>query len=83
MNLALNATRELQRTVAQSEQGVVLAAANVFTRMKVGATLTNDNITRLYLLTSEHLNAKSLCVRVAAVTSGAKTFLVCHGFPPY
>ena len=71
MNLALNATRELQRTVAQSEQGVVLAAANVFTRMKVGATLTNDNITRLYLLTSEHLNAKSLCVRVATVTAGA------------
>ena len=47
MNLALNATRELQRAVAQSEQGVVLAAANVFTRMKMGATLTNDNITRL------------------------------------
>ena len=82
MNLALHAVGELQRAVAQSEQGVVLAAANVFTCMDVGAMLTNDNITRLYSLTCEHLNAESLCVRVAAVTSRAKTFLMCHGIPP-
>ena len=44
MNLALHAVGELQSAVAQSEQGVVLTAANVFTCMNVGAMLTNDTI---------------------------------------
>lgn len=46
MNLTLLAARELQRAIAQGEQGVVLAAAHVLTGMEVGAALADDDVAR-------------------------------------
>ena len=43
MHATLHATRELQRAVAQSEQRVVLAAADVLAGMELGAALTDDD----------------------------------------
>ena len=71
MNLALHATREVDATVAQSEQRVVLAATDVLAGMELGAALTNDDVAGANMLTAEHLHAESLCVRVATVAAGA------------
>lgn len=81
MNLALHATREVDATVTQSEQRVVLATTDVFAGMELRAALTNDDLARLDLLTGEHLHAQSFCVGIAAVTGRTETFLMCHVIP--
>ena len=78
MNLTLLAARELQRAIAQREQGVVLAAADVLAGMEVGAALADDDVAGLHSLAGELLHAQSLRVRVATVTGRAQAFLVCH-----
>ena len=78
MNLALHATREVDATVAQSEQRVVLATTDVFAGMELRAALTNDDVAGDDVLATEALHAKSLGMRVAAVTGGAKTFFMSH-----
>lgn len=60
MYTALVAARVLDGAVAQSEEGVVLAAANIFTRMEMGAMLTHDDVARGYCFTSELLAAQAL-----------------------
>ena len=82
MNLALHAVGELQSAVAQSEQGVVLAAANVLTGVDVGATLANQDFARANDLAGKTLAAQTLGVGIAAVSGGAKTFFMCHLISP-
>jgi hypothetical protein len=62
----------------KSEQCVVLAFANVYTRVKVGTALTNDDFTGIYLLACVTLYAKTLRVGIAAVTGGTNTFFGSH-----
>lgn len=78
MDLTLDAFSEFEGAVAKCEKSVVFATSYILTRMKMGAPLTYDDIARLHRLATEHFDAKSLCVRVTAVTGRAKTFLMSH-----
>lgn len=69
---------ELNGTVDQREQRVVLATANVRTRMDVRAMLTDENRARGYRLAGEALRAKALTAGVTAITGGTESFFVCH-----
>ena len=83
VNLALHATREVDATVAQSEQRVVLATTDVFAGMELRAALTNDDLARLDLLTGEHLHAQSFCVESRPLRVEPRPFLCAMSFPPY
>ena len=78
VDAALDAVGELQRAVAQGEQRVVLAAADVLAGMELGAALSHDDVAGADLLTGEHLHAKALSAGIAAVTAGTETFLMSH-----
>jgi len=51
---------ELDRTWSQSEQRVVLAAADVVTWVEVCATLTNNDLAGVYQLSAEALHTEAL-----------------------
>src|SRR5437763_1781286 len=51
----------------QSEQGVVLAAADTGPRVEVGPALAHDDLAGVDLLAAEALDAEPLRVRIAAV----------------
>ena len=78
MDATLHALGEDQVTVALREQRVVLAATDVLAGMELRAALAHDDVASLHVLAGELLHAQSLCVGIAAVTGGTKTFLVCH-----
>ena len=61
---------ELNGTVDQREQRVVLATANVLTRVDVRAVLTDENRARGYRLAGIALRAKALTAGVTAITGG-------------
>src|SRR5689334_6705338 len=65
---ALGFGTELNVTVDQREQGVVLAKADIRARVPLGAALTRNNVACDGVLTAEQLQAQPLAVRVAAVT---------------
>ncbi len=79
---ATGALRELHGALAQSEQGVVFAAANVLAGMEVGATLANNDVAGDNVLATIALHAKSLRMRIATITGGAKTFFMSHEYLP-
>lgn len=76
--VATGALREFHGALAQCEQGIVFATADVLAGMEVGTTLANDDVASDDVLATEALHAKSLGMRVAAVTGGAKTFFMSH-----
>ncbi len=76
--VAASALREFHGALAQSEQGVVFATADVLAGMEMGATLANDDVAGDDVLAAVALHAQSLSMRVAAVTGGAKTFFMSH-----
>ena len=76
--VAAGALREFHGALAQCEQGVVFATADVLAGMEVGATLANNDVAGDDVLATKALHAKSLGMRVAAVTGGAKTFFMSH-----
>lgn len=82
MNLATSTLGELDGTLAQSEQGVVLAAADVLAGVEVGATLTNDDVAGDNMLAAVTLHAKALRTGIATITGGAKTFFMSHFLLP-
>ena len=55
--VAAGALREFHGALAQCEQGVVFATADVLAGMEVGATLANDDVTCDDALTTPDLNA--------------------------
>ena len=69
---------ELNGTVDQREQRVVLTTANVLTRVDVRAVLTDENRARGYRLAGIALRAKALTAGVTAITGGTESFFVCH-----
>ena len=76
--VATGALREFHGALAQCEQGIVFATADGLAGMEVGTTLANDDVAGDDVLATEALHAKSLGMRVAAVTGGAKTFFMSH-----
>ena len=68
MDATLHATGEDQMTVALREQRVVLATTDVLAGMELRAALAHDDVAGPYVLACELLHAKSLSVRIAAVT---------------
>ena len=67
---------ELDGTVNQSEQGVILADTNVGAGMDVGASLTNQNVASQHELTVSTLHAQTLGLRVTAVLGGTAALVV-------
>ena len=83
MNLAANTFRVFDNALAQCEQRIVLTTTNVLARMNTGATLANEDHARADLLTSETFATKTLRLRIATITDGTLTFLVCRSVPSF
>jgi hypothetical protein len=81
-NSATASGTELNNSGGQCEQGVVLAASNVVSGVKVGSTLANDDFAGINFLATETLHAKALGITVASVTGAGCTLLMCHGSLP-
>ena len=81
MHLALIAAGVLDNAGDQSEQGVVLATADVLAGVEVGTTLTNKNLASIHGLASKTLATESLRMRVAPVAARTEAFLMCHMNP--
>ena len=71
---------ERDSAVDESEEGMILAHANVEAWVMNSATLTNDDVASLSGLSSEELQAKSFAFRVASVLGAADAFFMCHFF---
>src|SRR5215471_17250010 len=69
---------EGQRAVALGEDRVVLADPRAGAGAEARPALADDDHAGLHRLAVEQLDAEPLCVRVAAVPGGAKTFFVSH-----
>ena len=67
---------ELDGTVNQSKQGVILADTNVDTGMDVGASLANQDIASQNELTVCTLDAQALSLGVTAVLGGTAALMV-------
>ena len=67
---------KLNLTIDQSEQGVILAYANVFACANCGASLSDDDVAGYNGLTVCFLNAKTLGLAIATVLGGTDTFLM-------
>jgi hypothetical protein len=81
-NSATAGGAKLNYTWGQCEQGVILAAPNVVSGVKVGSTLANNNFARINFLATETLHAEALGITVASVTGAGCTLLMCHGSLP-
>src|SRR6266436_377794 len=57
---------------------VVLALADVFSGLVLGAALAHQDGAGVHELPAEALDAQPLAVRIAAVCRGAAAFLMCH-----
>jgi hypothetical protein len=75
----LTSFAEFDDAVCQCEERVILAHADVLTRMVNRTPLANDDVAGDGWLATEDLYAQALAVRVAAVLYTAFTFLMCHG----
>ena len=67
---------ELDGTVNQSEQGVILADTNVDTGMDVGASLANQNVAGQNKLTVSALNAQTLSLGITTVLGRTAALVV-------
>ena len=67
---------ELDSTVNQSEQGVILADTYIDTGMDVGASLANQNVAGQNELTVCTLNAQALSLGITAVLGGTAALVV-------
>src|SRR6201996_8945743 len=64
---ALEARLERDMAVGGGEKGVVLAHADVFTRIELGAALTHDHVAGVDDFAAIDLHAEHLRIRVATV----------------
>src|SRR5262249_33660219 len=75
---ALGFGTELDATVGQREQRMVLAQADIGAGMPLGAPLPRNDVAGQHLLSAENLQPKPLAIRVAAVTGRSACLLVSH-----
>ena len=69
---------ELNLTVDQGEQGVIVPSSDPTAGVPLGSALTDQDVAGPNLFATELLNATSLSVAVATVAAGSLSFLVCH-----
>lgn len=69
---------ELDDAVNESVEGVVLAHADVFARVELGAALANNDAACVDGCIAENLDAEALSLGIATVAGRAAAFLVCH-----
>lgn len=65
-------------SVHQGENRVVTAEADVATRLELGSTLANDDVTRDDGLTAKFFDAQPFAVAVAAVLNTSLSFFMGH-----
>ena len=73
---------KLNVAVRGGKERVVATAADVGARMKLGAPLPNDDVSRRDELPAVLLDAKPFRLRIATVSGAAARFLVCHFLLP-
>ena len=76
--LVATTTLEADGDVNKGIQRVIAAHTHVGTRMMDGATLADDDVTRLAGLSTPNLHAETLARRLTAVLRTTYTFLMCH-----
>lgn len=69
-------------TFRNREKGVISANLDVQAGFDLRAALANQDVTGKHFLPGEFLDAKALCVAIAAVTTGTTTFLCAMIFTP-
>lgn len=69
---------ELDHSTHESKESIVFTLSHVFSRMKLGTTLTNDDVTYFCELSSENLDTETLGNRITAEGGGSACFFVCH-----
>ena len=67
---------EVNSTVYESVEGVVLTNGNIVTRIVLCTALANDDVTSQTLLTAENLDAKSLSCALTTVLRTTYTFFM-------
>src|SRR5262249_6825460 len=73
---------ELNTTIGQSEQRMILAYTDVLACMPLRPALARENIAGEHALAAEQLETKPLARRVAAVSRRSACFLVSHNAVP-
>src|ERR1700722_5978113 len=73
---------ELDASVHQREQRVVLAEADIAARMPLGAALARQDVAGYHAFAAEGLDPEALAVGIAAVARGAACFLMSHDRRP-
>src|SRR3954468_20791760 len=81
-NAALGFGTEFDATGGQREQRVVLAKADIWPGMPLGAALARNDVAGKHALAAENLQPEPLTIGVAAVAGGAACFLVSHNKCP-
>jgi len=76
LSSALN--HKLDFAVDQREQGVILAHADVFTWVHLGAALANNDAACVDYLATVNFDAQSFRLGIATIARGAAAFFVCH-----
>ena len=69
---------ELNGSVDECKQSVILTDGHVVTRIVLRTALANDDVTSHALLTSENLDAESLSCALATVLRTTYTFFMSH-----
>src|SRR3954451_1294630 len=72
------AVAERDQTVGQCKQGMILAKADVGSRVPFRSALAHDDVAGAHGLAAELLHAEALALAVAAVAGRAACFLMCH-----
>tara|TARA_R110002167_G_scaffold88522_3_gene238741 strand:- start:6710 stop:7486 length:777 start_codon:yes stop_codon:yes gene_type:complete len=73
---------ELNNAFSSGEQGMILADANIATRMETCSTLTNQDIPSQNFLTTETLDTKAFRLGIATVISTTASFFMSHYYSP-
>jgi len=73
---------ELNHTVGSSKQCVVAAEPNIFSSVKMGATLTNNNVPRYRLLTAIEFDTQAFAFGIATISGTTTCFFMSHNFLP-
>lgn len=69
---------EADISVNQRKESVVLATTNTLTRVPLGTTLTNEDVSSNDFLTTKFLHTTALTITVATILNTTLTFLVSH-----
>ena len=70
---------ELDLTVGQGEQGVILAHADILAWVVLGAALTHENVASNAVLTTKDFYTQPLALGLTSVFRTRCRFFVCHG----